>query len=159
MKINKAYIVVGMLIAFAFFFELIAHGDELDQATKITFSEPIQVPGQVLAAGTYWFRLADTETGQNLVQIFNSDRSVQYATLETVPTERSEPTGHTTITLAEPESGKPDVLLKWFYPGSLTGHEFVYSKEQENELAQARRQTIEADQQPKANSDNPEAGN
>ena len=48
MKINKAYIVVGMLIAFAFFFELVAHGDELDQATKITFSEPIQVPGQVL---------------------------------------------------------------------------------------------------------------
>jgi Protein of unknown function (DUF2911) len=158
MKINKLYIVVGLLIAFALFFELAAYADLADQATTITFSEPIQIPGQVLPAGTYLFKLADTNTGQNLVQIFSSDRTVVYATIETVPTERSEPTGRSTITVAQGESGQP-VLLKWFYPGSLTGHEFVYSKEREKELAQDRQQTIEANQQPKASSDNSEAGN
>ena len=158
MKINKLYIVVGMLIAFALFFELAAYADLGDQATKITFSQPIQVPGQVLPAGTYLFKLADTNTEQNLVQIFNSDRTVLYATIQTVPSERSEPTGNTTITVAAEESGQP-VLLKWFYPGSLTGHEFVYSKEREKELAQDRQQTIEATQQPQASSDNTQAGN
>ena len=52
MKINKGYIVVGLIIAFFLFFELAAHADEFDQATTITFSEPIQIPGQVLPAGS-----------------------------------------------------------------------------------------------------------
>jgi Protein of unknown function (DUF2911) len=158
MKINKLYIVVGLVIAFALFFELAAYADLADQATTITFSEPIQIPGQVLPAGTYLFKLVDTNSGGNLVQIFSSDRTVVYETIETVPAERPEPTGNTTITVAEGESGQA-VLLKWFYPGSLTGHEFVYSKEREKELAQDRQQTIEANQQPKASSDNTEAGN
>jgi hypothetical protein len=129
-----------------------------DQATKITFSQPIQISGQILPAGTYWFKLSNADTERNLIQIFNSDRTVLYATLETAPTERSEPTEHTTVTLAEEQSGKPKILLKWFYPGSLTGHEFMYSKEREMELTQDRQQTIEANQQPKANLDNTEAG-
>src|ERR1700694_5558860 len=153
MKINKAYIVVGMIIAFVLFFEFAAHADEADQTTEIAFSQPIQIPGQILPAGTYLFKLANTGADLDMVQIFNSDRTVLYATLETVPSERSEPTGHTTVTLAEQESGKPDLLLKWFYPGRLTGHEFVYSTEREEELAQDRQQTIEANQQSTANLD------
>jgi hypothetical protein len=158
MKINKMYIVIGMVVAFALFFELAAYADLGDQATKITFSEPIQIPGQVLPAGTYLFKLANSDTEQNLVQIFSADRSVLYATIQTVPTERFEPAGNTTITVAEEESGQP-VLVKWFYPGNLTGHEFVYSKEREKQLAQDRQQTIEASQQPQASSDNTQAGN
>src|ERR1700741_2705419 len=156
MKINKMYIVIGMVVAFALFFELAAYADLGDQATKITFSEPIQIPGQVLPAGTYLFKLANSDTEQNLVQIFSADRSVLYATIQTVPTERFEPAGNTTITVAEEESGQP-VLVKWFYPGNLTGHEFVYSKEREKQLAQERQQTIEAGQQPEASSDNTQA--
>jgi hypothetical protein len=101
----------------------------------------------------------DISSGTNLVQIFNSDRTVLYATIDTVPTERFEPTEHTTVTFAEEESGKPDVLLTWFYPGNLTGHEFIYSKDRKMLLAQDRKQTIEADPQPKANADNSAAGN
>jgi hypothetical protein len=48
MNINKGYIAIGLIIAFGLFFELAAHADESDQATTITFSQPIQVPGQVL---------------------------------------------------------------------------------------------------------------
>ena len=159
MKINKMYIVIGMVIAFALFFELAAHADLGDQATKITFSEPIQIPGQVLPAGTYLFKLANSDTEQNLVQIFSADRNVLYATIQTIPTERFEPTADTTITVAEEESGQPVVLLKWFYPGNLTGHEFVYSKEREKQLAQDRQQTIEAKQHSQASSNNIQAGN
>lgn len=159
MKINKGYIALGLIIAFTLFFELAAHADEFDQATTLTFSEPIQIPGQMLPAGTYLFRLVDANSGENLVQVFNSDRTVLYATLQTVPTERVEPTGHTTITLAEQGSGKPDVLLKWFYPGNLSGHEFVYSGQKEKELAQDTQRTIVSDQPTNDNSNTSGAGN
>jgi len=125
MKINKGYIAVGLIIAFTLFFELAAHADEFDQATTITFSQPIQIPGQVLPAGTYLFKLADSNSNQNIVQVFNTDRTVLYATLQTIATERQEPTGDTAVTLAEPESGGPNVLVKWFYPGRETGNEFL----------------------------------
>src|ERR1700739_3179945 len=123
MKINKSYIVVGLIIAFSLFFELAAHADELDQATTITFSAPIQIPGQVLPAGSYLFKLADGDSDR-IVQIFNADRTVLYATLQTIATERQEPTGHTVVALAEQGAGQPDALVKWFYPGDETGHEF-----------------------------------
>jgi hypothetical protein len=140
MKINKLYIILGMLLAFGLFFELAAHADEANEATTITFSAPIQIPGRVLPAGTYVFQQADSDD-LNLVQIFNADRSVVYTTLETVTADRMNSTAHTAITLAEPESGTP-VLVKWFYPGRLTGHEFVYPQEQEQKIAQSKQETL-----------------
>ena len=142
MKIQKTYIVIGLIVAFSLFFELAAHADETNESTKITFSAPIQIPGQVLPAGTYIFQQADSNADLNLIQVFNADRSVLYATLQTVSAERMEPTADTMITLAEPETGKPNVLVKWFYPSRLTGHEFVYTKQQEQKIAHATRETF-----------------
>ena len=159
MKINKGYIAVGLIIAFTLFFELAAHADESDQSTTITFSQPIQVPGQVLPAGTYLFKLVNADSDLNTVQIFNSDRTVLYATFETVPTDRREPTGDTMIDLAKQGGGQPDALLNWFYPGDDTGHEFVYPKEKEKELAQDQRETIVANQHSMHSSDDSGAGN
>ena len=159
MKISKRYIAVGMIIAFTLFFELAAHADESNQATTITFSQPIQIPGQILPAGTYSFKLLDSNSDLNVVQIFNSDQTHLYATLQTVATERQDPTGDTAITLAEQGGGKPDALLKWFYPGRDTGHEFVYSGQQEKQLAQDTQQTIVANQQPTSDSETTGSGN
>ena len=141
MKIHKLYIVLGMLLAFGMLFELAAHADETNESTKITFSAPIQIPGRVLPAGTYVFQEGDPSGDLNVVEVFNADRSVLYATLETVSADRMQPTGHTVIALAESES-EPPVLVKWFYPGSLTGHEFVYSKAQEQKIAQAKQEVF-----------------
>ena len=159
MKINKGYIAVGLIIAFGLFFELAAHADESDQATTITFSQPIRIPGQVLPAGSYLFKLVNTGSGQNIVQIFNADRTVLYATLQTIQTDRLEPTGHTVVALAEQGTGQPDVLLKWFYPGRETGNEFLYPTQTEKELAQDKQQVVVANQPTVSNSDAVEAGN
>ena len=141
MKIHKLYIALGLLIAFGVFFELTAHADETNELTKITFSAPIQIPGQVLPAGTYIFQQAEPNDDLNLIHIFNADGSTLRATLQTVPADRKEATGDTAITLAEPESGQP-ILVKWFYPGRLTGHEFVYAKQQEQKIAHAKQETF-----------------
>jgi len=159
MKINKGYIAVGLIVAFTLFFELAAHADEYDEATTMTFSQPVQIPGQVLPAGTYFLKLVDSSSDRNLVQVFNADRTVLYATLQTIPTERQEPTGNTVVSLAEQGTGQPEALLKWFYPGRETGNEFVYSKQTEKELAQAKQETIVVNRTTASNSDATGAGN
>jgi hypothetical protein len=144
MKIHKLYIAIGLVIAFGLFFELAAHADEFNEQTTLTFSAPVQIPGQVLPAGKYVFEQAGSDSDLNLVRIMNADRNVVYATLQTIPTDRKN-AGDTAIVLAEPEDTQPDMLVKWFYPGRLTGHEFVYSKTQEQELAHAAQQTFDGD--------------
>ena len=141
MRINKIYFLVGLFIAFFMFMEISAHAGERDERTMITFSAPVQIPGQVLPAGTYLFEQAVPDTDQDIIRIYNADRSLLYTTLQTIPAQRVDTNEKTTITLAEPESGNP-VLVKWFYPGSLTGHEFIYSKEQEQTIAQAPQETF-----------------
>ena|ERR1700722_14007209 len=158
MKINKRYIAVGLIIAFSLFLGLAAHAEETDEATTITFSQPIEIPGQVLPAGSYLFKLASGDD-LNVVQIFNADRTHLYATLNTVSTDRSEPTDQTEVTLAEQGAGQPDVLVKWFYPGRETGNEFVYPKQQERELARDQQQTVMADRPTVSSSDAAGAGN
>src|SRR5258706_7083109 len=141
MKTNKAYFLVGAIIASVLFFEVAAHADEWDFTSKLTFSEPIQIPGKVLPAGTYLFKLANDEGNRHIVQVFNSDRKV-LATLMAVSTERKQPTGESVVTFAEQGPGKPEGLLKWFYPGEATGNKFVYSKQEEEQRAQEKQQTI-----------------
>lgn len=143
MKTNKAYFLIGLIIASALFFEVAAHADEYDQTTKLTFSQPVQIPGKTLPAGTYLFKLANM-SDRHIVQVFNSDGMVLYATLMAIPTERREATGQSVVTFAEQGNGQPEALLKWFYPGETTGNEFVYSKQVEQQLAQDRQQTVEA---------------
>jgi hypothetical protein len=151
MKIHKTYVAVGLIIAFALFFELAAHASVADQSTEITFNQPIQVPRQVLPAGTYLFKLATTDD-LNIVQIFSSDGTHLYATLETVPTERRRADEDPTISLMERGSGRPALLLKWFYAGDETGHEFVYSNQLMKEIAQDWQKTA-AGNQPKTDSE------
>jgi hypothetical protein len=158
MRINKSYIAVGLIIALSLFFGLAAHADEADESTTITFSQPIQIPGRVLPAGTYVFKLASTYD-LNLVQVFNADRAVLYANLQTIATDRPEPSDHTVVALAEQGTGQPDVLLKWFYPGRETGKEFLYPQQKEKELAQDKQQTVIATRPTVSNSDATGAGN
>lgn len=143
MRINKIYIALGVLIAAALFLELAAHADEVNETTTITFSAPVQIPGQVLPAGSYIFERADPNGDQNLIRISNVDRTRLYATVETVSAYRKEP-GDTAIVLAQPESGQP-ALVKWFYPGRSNGHEFLYSNQQEQQIAAGTQETFTGD--------------
>jgi hypothetical protein len=115
-----------------------AHASEFDQATKFTFSQSVQIPGQVLPAGTYWFFVP----APNMIQIFNSDRSTLYATLLTISAETLEPADKSTVTLADRGSMRPEAIVTWFYPGRTDGHEFLYPKQDQKEIAQAKQHTV-----------------
>lgn len=100
----------------------------------------------MLPAGTYLFKLAvlPAASDRDLVQIFTPSGSRLVATLQTIPTERSDATGKIVVILANRAGGMRESLVKWYFPGMAMGHEFVYSKHEEQQMAQSGQQTIEA---------------
>ena len=143
MNIQKMLMILATMLAFLIVLPA-ARASEEDQATRLTFNNAVQIPGRVLPAGTYWFIFADKVGDPNVVHIFNSDRSMLYATVLTINAERSDPTDNTAITFADRGSMQPQTMVTWFYPGFTSGHEFVYSNPEAKELAQAKLHTIMA---------------
>lgn len=109
----------------------LARANEWNKETTVTFSVPVQVPGQVLQPGSYVFKLADNQVDRQIVQIFNADQSQIVATIAAVPAYRLEATYDTLITFAERPAGSPEALSRWFYPGDLEGVAFVYPQNQQ----------------------------
>lgn len=147
MRFNKVILMLGVLTASVGFSQLSAHADEENEATRITFSAPVEIPGQVLPAGTYLFEDVDGVNLPNMVRVFNADHSKLYVTLQTIPVDRMQTTGNPAITVAEPGNGTPSVLVKWFYGDRLTGHELVYPKQQEREVLQASQENFVGNEQ------------
>lgn len=112
-----------------------AKADEWDQRTVFTFSGPVEIPGQVLTAGTYVFKLADSQSDRNIVQVFNKNENHLYGTFLTVPDYRLKPAGRPIITFEERPAGSPQAVRAWFYPGENYGHDFVYPKAKAVQLA------------------------
>jgi hypothetical protein len=141
MNIKKAFSILGLLLALTIMLPA-ARADEKNEAIKITFGQPVQIPGRVLHAGTYWFVLPDDTTHQ--VRIFDADRTMLYVTLFTIDADRPRPTGKTAVTLARRGPAEPQAIISWFYPGNTTGHEFLYSKQMREELAKDKQNIIVA---------------
>jgi hypothetical protein len=119
-----------------------AKADESNQETVFTFSGPVEIPGQVLEPGTYVFKLMESMSDRNVVQIFNKDETHMYGTFLAIPDYRLKPTGKTIITFEERAAGAPEAVRAWFYPGDNYGHEFVYPKVRAVELAKANKQPV-----------------
>jgi hypothetical protein len=119
-----------------------AKADAWNQKTIFTFSGPAEIPGQVLSAGTYVFKLADSSSDRNIVQVFNKNENHLYGTFLAIPDYRLKPTGKVIITFEERAAGAPEAVKAWFYPGDNYGHEFVYPKVKAVELAKANNQPV-----------------
>jgi hypothetical protein len=119
-----------------------AWSDEWDQKTVFTFSGPVEIPGQVLSAGTYVFKLADSESGRNIVQVFNKNENHLYGTFLAIPDYRIKPAGKPIITFEERPAGSPEAVKAWFYPGENYGHDFVYPKPKAAQLAKANQAPV-----------------
>jgi len=55
--------------------------DSWDKKTIVTFSNSVEIPGRVLLAGTYVFKLANTASDRHIVQIWNGDETQILATI------------------------------------------------------------------------------
>lgn len=141
MKLIKTSTMVCSLALMGAVFTPGAKADDWNNKTTITFSGPVEIPGVhlkgwgVLPAGTYVFKLLNSESDRHIVQIFNADESVVYATILAIPDYRLHATGKTVMTFSERPAGEPDALRAWFYPGKQWGDEFVYPKARAMEIA------------------------
>lgn len=129
-RLSVAFLV--LLAAGAASFAPAAKADELDKQTVLTFNEPVEVPGQVLPAGTYVFKLADGDAERDVVQVFTGDQKHILATIMAIPAYRSEPTDKTVVTLEERPAGSPEAIHSWFYPGDIDGLQFIYPKSEQH---------------------------
>lgn len=120
-----------------------AHADEWNKKTVITFSGPVEIPGVhlagwgVLPAGTYVFKILNSQSDRHIVQIFNKEETAVYATILAIPNYRLKVTDKTVMTFTERPAGQPEALRAWFYPGRNSGEEFVYPKSRAMELAKS----------------------
>ena len=115
-----------------------AKADEWNKKTIVTFSAPVEIPGvgaQVLPAGTYVFKLLNSQSNRNIVQIFNERQDHVFSTILAIPNFRLQATDKTVMTFRERASGEPEAIRAWFYPGNRWGQEFVYPKARAIEIA------------------------
>jgi len=129
MKI-KAFATMMVVVASATLLPAIK-ADDWDKQTRVTLNTAVAIPGQVLAPGTYIFKLASDSADRNIVQIFNEDQRRIIATVLAASARRTEVTSETVITLGERSNGGSKVLEKWFYSGEEDGVEFLYRGSQE----------------------------
>jgi hypothetical protein len=114
-----------------------AAADEWDQRTIFTFSAPVEIPGQVLLPGTYVFKLADSSSDRNIVQVYDKNEQHLFGTFLAIPDYRLRPRGKPIITFEERPADSPEAVKAWFYPGQNYGHQFVYPKPRAVVLAKA----------------------
>ncbi|HTQ95657.1 MAG TPA: hypothetical protein VMH89_02565 [Candidatus Acidoferrum sp.] len=104
------------------------NADEWNKKTKVTFDTDVEIPGQVLPAGTYVFKLFSSTSDRYIVQVWTRDEMQLLATLVTVGDSYPNPSGKAYFLLdnSPTEEGYPPALISWYFAGSDDGREFIY---------------------------------
>jgi len=131
--------IVGAWVAFV----PLARAAEPLKQTPFVINEPMEVPGMMLAPGRYVFRLVESSTERNVLQVFEvvqlwtGDESRLLSTLLTMPNYDLPTTDKTVFAFFERGPKQAKALRLWFPPSRNYGQEFVYPKTQAVELAKA----------------------
>lgn len=105
-----------------------ARADVWDKKTILTTNQPIQVEDTYLEPGTYVFKLLNSSSNRNIVQIYNEDQNHLINTIMAIPNYRLQPTDRTRFTYYETPPGTAPAMRAWFWPGDNHGQEFRYPK-------------------------------
>jgi hypothetical protein len=116
----------------------------LNNRTVLTFSQPVEVPGKILPAGTYTFEMHDSGMNRHVIEIFDEGGTKLQALVLAIPSYRAKATEDTVIKFAEVAPGQPQAIRFWYSPGQTTGNALVYSKTRARELAAAANLAVTA---------------
>jgi len=139
-RLTRMLGIASFIAVICVMFSSTASAQPSNRKTTVTFNQPVEIPGvdaQVLPAGTYVFKLLDSQTDRHIVQIFNKDETHIYSTILAIPNYRLKATDKTVMTFRERAVGDPEAIRAWFYPGDNSGQEFVYPKKRAIVLAKA----------------------
>jgi len=111
-----------------------AAAQTIDKQVYFTFSAPVSLPGITLPAGSYLFRVVDTLSGGNVVQVSSADAMRHYGFFlvnrSWMPVTPVKPE----IRLIETPTKFAQAIRAYWYPGDRTGFEFIYPKKQAERL-------------------------
>jgi hypothetical protein len=113
-----------------------------NQDTFFTFSQAVELPKTTLPAGTYFFQLMDSPSNRHIVKVMSQDRKQLFATLMAIPYYSNErPSDEPQVRFLETPAANGvaavNAIKIWFYPGTSTGHEFIWPRAKAVQLAKA----------------------
>jgi hypothetical protein len=114
-----------LMLLGATFFAPKVRADESDEKTIVTVHQSIQVPGKVLPAGTYVFKLLDSND-RTVVAIYDNNERHLIALIRGIPDYQTKIPSKAVLQFEQRPNGQPEALKAWFYPGDHSGVEFVY---------------------------------
>src|SRR5580658_2835479 len=79
----------------------------------VTFDEPVAVPGRVLAAGNYLFRLKQSTSELNVVEIQDQQSRKVYGEFLVTPYYHSRPANKAAVVFEPRTPGTPEALRAW----------------------------------------------
>lgn len=118
-----------------------------NQDTFFTFSQAVELPKTTLPAGTYFFQLMDSTSNRHIVKVMSQDRKQLHATLLAIPYYSNErPSDEPQVRFLETPAANgvaaSNAIKIWFYPGTATGHEFIWPRDKAMQLARATGQSV-----------------
>jgi len=128
LKVSAAVMSLGLLLVTVV---SIARADEFDLRTEVTFQEPVQIPGMVLAPGKYIFTLVSPNDDRTDFMVINAQTNKTLEVVSGVPIslkgkllDKAE-----FILVKGDKPGAPQKLQAWYYPDHDSGIEPLYPKE------------------------------
>lgn len=98
-----------------------------EEVTVFNFTAPIEVPGKVLPAGKYLFKL-DQHEELNVVKIESPDERKVFGVFLVKPDYTLRAPRTPGLIFEQRGPGAPLAIKAWFYPGDKFGNEFIYRK-------------------------------
>jgi len=114
-----------------------ARADSPAKSTTISIQTPTQVPGSVLPAGTYMFKNSGSQSGWNIVQIYNNDGSSLVTTVLTYPNPKVAANGQTVIIYPANGAGSIPAMEGVVLAGDSTVEQFAYPKTMADQIGAA----------------------
>lgn len=112
---------------------------QIQEASYLRLTEPLDIGGTVLQPGVYVIRVLPSNENRNTLQVTNEDRSQVYATVLSIPHTLSSTVQQTSTEYVyyPATSGSPRALRTWFAPNATShgGHDIVYPQGRAIELA------------------------
>ena len=124
-RLSSLAVISGLALAAAIAVPQL-RADETNKKTTMTFSAPVEISGETLAAGTYVFKTLDND--RDIVLVMDRDDTHLIAMVHSIPVESTTISDTTRVELSEGVGNSPEVVHAWFYPGQTTGWEFPAAK-------------------------------
>jgi hypothetical protein len=117
--------------------------DNWDKKTVVTFNQDVEIPGQVLPAGTYVFKLLRSNSDRSVVQVWSRGESQLLATLITIGDSYPNPSGepYFVLDMTGTDEGYPPAVVSWYFAGGDEGRDFVYSGYSNTRIVDSQAQT------------------